>query len=113
MTEFGSTVWKTYNEELEKILKKHEKELLEIRSVPFFCFLKDLIKLYPNILKLFILPLLNSYILAFIRKKVTNARNKYVLVAFLSMFNYLLFHLSSSVILFIPESHVFRPLSVL
>ncbi|VDL60821.1 unnamed protein product [Hymenolepis diminuta] len=31
MTEFGSTVWKTYNEELEKILKKHEKELLEIR----------------------------------------------------------------------------------
>ncbi|VDN96114.1 unnamed protein product [Rodentolepis nana] len=31
MTEFGSTAWKTYNEELEKILKKHEKELLEVR----------------------------------------------------------------------------------
>nr|CDS28174.2 pre mRNA splicing factor SPF27 [Hymenolepis microstoma] len=31
MTEFGSTAWKTYNEELEKILKKHEKDLLEVR----------------------------------------------------------------------------------
>ncbi|KAH9284730.1 Pre-mRNA-splicing factor SPF27 [Echinococcus granulosus] len=31
MSEYGSTAWKSYNEELERILRKHEKDLLEMR----------------------------------------------------------------------------------
>ncbi|VDD80673.1 unnamed protein product [Mesocestoides corti] len=31
MSEYGSTAWKSYNEDLEKILRKHEMDLLEIR----------------------------------------------------------------------------------
>ncbi len=31
MGEYGANAWKSYNEELERMLRKHEKDLLEMR----------------------------------------------------------------------------------